>query len=441
MTVHDTMPAVIGLDHVQAVGTVDESLGSFYDRAIEEAVTDAVSEREIRDWVESELISEHGFRSQALEGPGRSGSEVLLALENAYLIRSDMRRGAQWFELAHDRLVGPVRLSNGAWRTANLSALQIASMAWDRQGRPEALLASGTALAAAGAWAESNPGALLPADADFLDASNQKASRRKRLLAGVAFVLALLAIIGGAVAYRLNEESEKLRAANAVAEENADEANRQQSLAEEQQGLAEEQQGIAEEQQGIAEASTSKAESNEQEADKSARAAEGSAREASVSADEANRQRQIAVEQQGIAEEQQGIAEANAAEATRQRTRSEANAAEATRQRTRAEANAAEANRQRQVAEANAAEAANSAAVAAESATEADRLRVEADRQLDAALIRSACVFNLVRELSTSSGNQINNALDSGDLEAMRVLAQSLTGQLPAYFDPAFACG
>ena len=72
-----------------------------------------------------------------LEGPGAHGADASLrALEDAHLIRADQRRGTDWYELAHDRLVAPIRASNAAWRESHLSTLQREAPLWDRQSRP-----------------------------------------------------------------------------------------------------------------------------------------------------------------------------------------------------------------------------------------------------------------------------------------------------------------
>ena len=63
------------------------------------------------DPVRQELISEQGFRSQVLEGPGEHGAGVLRELENAHVIRADSRRGINWYEISHDRLVAPILAS------------------------------------------------------------------------------------------------------------------------------------------------------------------------------------------------------------------------------------------------------------------------------------------------------------------------------------------
>ena len=129
-----TSRPVITLDDVVALGSVDEALGQFYDDAVAQAsVATGTSERAIREWFEDQLLNEHGFRTQTLDGPGPRGPEVLRELEDGHVIRPETRRGARWYELSHDRLVAPVRNRNSAWRAANLSALQIDSTAWSRQ--------------------------------------------------------------------------------------------------------------------------------------------------------------------------------------------------------------------------------------------------------------------------------------------------------------------
>ena len=228
----------IDIDDVIALGNVDESLASFYADAIKSAaVASGATQREIRDWVDEELISDQGFRTQALAGPGEHGATVLLALENAHVLRADSRRGAEWYELSHDRLVAPVIESNSAWRAANLSPLQLEAVAWQTQGRPESLLMSGTALAAAQAWADANPQAVAPDDADFLAASHvteQRAlaiarTRRRWRIAAIVVGVALLAL--GFFAYDAMSDSARLSEARDEAEANAEQATEQAAQA------------------------------------------------------------------------------------------------------------------------------------------------------------------------------------------------------------------
>lgn len=445
-TMPTTMPDVIGLEHVEALGNVDESLASFYDSSVAMAATASVSEREIRDWIEYDLISEQGFRSQVLEGPGNSGAAVLLGLENAYLIRSDMRRGAQWFELSHDRLVGPVRTSNAAWRAANLSPLQVNSMAWDQQGRPDTLLATGPALAEAAAWAEQHPQALLPADTEFLAASEAqehallvaaKATRRNRILAGAAAMLAVLAIIGGFVLYRSNEANKDLEAARIeadqqreIAERSALEASEQREDAVDSEAQAIEQQRLAEQSADDAAFQRGLAEDSEAEAIRQQQLAEENAEKARESAAEAEEQRLLAVESATEAARLQELAEANEAEAARQRAIAENNAADARTQQQLAQNAAAEANKQRAAAEAS--------AVALKASNDALALAQAELRDSSAEFV--ACSQRIARDFQADVASVIESSLAENDLEGLLGYADSLRNQLFVSNDTAFVC-
>ena len=121
MTAIAGAPRRIELDDVTALGNVDDALGDFYvEQIAAAAATSGVPPRVIREWFEDQLISAQGFRTQVLDGPGDNGPVVLRELEDAHLIRADSRRGAQWYEISHDRLVAPILASNAAWRDRHL---------------------------------------------------------------------------------------------------------------------------------------------------------------------------------------------------------------------------------------------------------------------------------------------------------------------------------
>jgi len=67
-------------------------------------------------------------------------SPCLQVLDKAFLIRRENRSGAQWYELAHDRLVTPVVNDNAAWRTRHLNTFQLQAELWAERGRPSQLL-------------------------------------------------------------------------------------------------------------------------------------------------------------------------------------------------------------------------------------------------------------------------------------------------------------
>jgi hypothetical protein len=195
----------IGADDIVALGSVDDALADFYAAQLHAAAVCAgASEREIRTWFDEELISESGFRTQVLEGPGLDGAAVLRELENAHLIRAERRRGAEWYELAHDRLIEPIRASNAAWRETELSNLQREAQVWERRGRPAGLLLTGANLAEAESWAQQHASEMLPIDEDLLKTSRteqqraelqHKAVRRWLVAAATTSVIALAALV------------------------------------------------------------------------------------------------------------------------------------------------------------------------------------------------------------------------------------------------------
>ena len=135
---------------VESVGDVDQALASYYAGCVSTTGTaTGTDEGLLRDWVDRELITAQGFRAQTLYGPhhdaGLDGA-VLGALIDTHLLRSESRRGAIWYELAHDRLVEPIQADNQRWRAEHLPELDRRAALWDDQGRRDDLLIVGPAL-------------------------------------------------------------------------------------------------------------------------------------------------------------------------------------------------------------------------------------------------------------------------------------------------------
>jgi len=191
----------IELEDYLALGNIDNALAQFYADEIKAAATKTgVSERLIRDWFEEQLISEQGFRTQVLEGPDGNGQAVLRELENAHLIRAESRRGTQWYELCHDRLVAPIKTNNAAWRDTQLNTLQREAREWERRKRPPGLLISGEVLAAAEKWAAEHPEDLLPSELAYLEAcreARRNTQRLKRFTIGLGVLL--VAVVAAAI--------------------------------------------------------------------------------------------------------------------------------------------------------------------------------------------------------------------------------------------------
>jgi WD40 repeat protein len=208
--------------HISTIGSVDESLSGYYAEQVEVAEERfKVPLRNIREWFNDKLITKQGTRSQVMLEPDKSGgldNRVIRFMEAAHLVRGEKRAGSTWFELAHDRLIGPIRTDNEKWLAANLSLLQQQANLWNRQDRPASLLLSERELVHAREWAEEHKAELLPSEVYFLEASlerEERALRRKRLyqvitLLGIAaIVLAVIAFLNFRKANFLYQEAQR----------------------------------------------------------------------------------------------------------------------------------------------------------------------------------------------------------------------------------------
>jgi hypothetical protein len=143
----------ISVRDVKDFGDLDAALGAYYANAVSKvARKTGTSERVIRDWFEEKLITEDGeFRNQTQTGPPIDGDVemVLRELADHYLIRSDQRGATTWYELAHDRLIGPLCADNRAWRYRHLDTFEISALEWDKAGRSDTYLLGPVRLGAA----------------------------------------------------------------------------------------------------------------------------------------------------------------------------------------------------------------------------------------------------------------------------------------------------
>jgi hypothetical protein len=171
---------------------VDLALASYYREALQRVSVDSgVTERRLRDWIENTLISSGGLRRQVLKAeatiadgePPREDGLPALALApllNTYLVREDARHGASFIELAHDRLVAPVREDNRVWREKSLSLLQRRAPEWSKD-RPDRLLLRGRALREAQRWIATHEREATSIERELLEASLDTDLRRSNL--------------------------------------------------------------------------------------------------------------------------------------------------------------------------------------------------------------------------------------------------------------------
>jgi hypothetical protein len=110
---------VITQDHLQAFGDVNQTLSGFYERSIKRAAQEpGVREGDLREWFEHGLITPAGTRGTVYRGREETSgipNAAVDVLENLHLIRGEWRAGARWYELTHDRFIGPIQESNKAW--------------------------------------------------------------------------------------------------------------------------------------------------------------------------------------------------------------------------------------------------------------------------------------------------------------------------------------
>jgi WD40 repeat protein len=211
----------IDLDDVEAVGNVDQALASYYADCVAAAAAESgVGERALRDWFENELVTPQGIRGQVLYGPRQNGAfseGAVKMLTGAHLVRAESRRGATWYELAHDRLIEPVKEDNARWREEHLSYFVRLAAWWDEQNRPDQALLAGDDLIDAEKWVADNAATLSPREQEFFDASRKaadqaererRAAKRTRRWLVIAVVGCVLAAAFGGWAWRAQQQAE-----------------------------------------------------------------------------------------------------------------------------------------------------------------------------------------------------------------------------------------
>ncbi len=227
----NAMPAddlSIDPEDLQRFGDVSKALGAYYDDSVAAAGGDKVAdERAVRQWFDDHLITAGGIRGQVLMESNASGglaNGLIESLRDTHLVRAEKRAGATWFELAHDRLIEPVRESNSAWRDEHLSEVQQRASLWEKQDRHSGLLIKDGELAAGERWAAENPGSLKEEERRFLEASReaqdivereQRHARRIKKWAIAAMIVSVIALAASVVAgLKWQEAAEKRQEAD-----------------------------------------------------------------------------------------------------------------------------------------------------------------------------------------------------------------------------------
>jgi YVTN family beta-propeller protein len=102
------------------VTDVDNALEDFFENIINEIIKKTgISESKIRNWFEEKLITSSGTRNvvpRSIESTAGIKNDVIEILKNKYLLKENLIANSKWYELTHDRLIKPIRISNSKWK-------------------------------------------------------------------------------------------------------------------------------------------------------------------------------------------------------------------------------------------------------------------------------------------------------------------------------------
>jgi hypothetical protein len=150
--------------HLAKAGDPEQALFRFYEQVVAEVSREGVEERLLRLWFERELITPEGSRRLVYGSEGIAAGLPARAVDRlvaSYLIRTELRGGSVFYELAHDRFIQPIRESNRVWLLRQPSAqrpgslLEDGAARWESKGRPSNLLLDAADLNAAKRWLNS----------------------------------------------------------------------------------------------------------------------------------------------------------------------------------------------------------------------------------------------------------------------------------------------
>ncbi|MBN1642963.1 MAG: hypothetical protein JXA09_17130 [Anaerolineae bacterium] len=155
---------------------VSRALQRYYEDAIAAVLRDPpvpVSEREIRVWFSTRLITETGTRGFVQQGEHDTGglpNPVVLLLERKFLVRAETRAGGIWYELTHDRFIDVIVPTNREWLEAETRWLPNARR-WEQTGEPDELLPRGIDLKEAIQWRDSHRGEISALEERYIEAA------------------------------------------------------------------------------------------------------------------------------------------------------------------------------------------------------------------------------------------------------------------------------
>jgi len=160
---------------------VDAALSAYYDLAVEYATHETgVRQRDLRDWIQHELITRTKIRTKTLREPAamRNLDAAVKLLVKGHVLRVDVTGDREWIELSHDRLINPVLKSNEEWRCEHLALMQKQARLWAEAGKSRReLLFFGVELDEAERFAAQHPEELSRDEEEFLQESRIERKR------------------------------------------------------------------------------------------------------------------------------------------------------------------------------------------------------------------------------------------------------------------------
>lgn len=164
-----------------ASGAVNEALRVFYEDAVALcAQRSGTSQRQIRNWIESNLIVKPAMRNQIMRMPEETlglDDACVAALVDEHLLRFDRRAGREWIEITHDRMIPPILSSNEQWRDVFLQPFQQQAALWEAGNRGANMLLSAERFDEAEQWRVSHPGEVNATELAYLKESREALDR------------------------------------------------------------------------------------------------------------------------------------------------------------------------------------------------------------------------------------------------------------------------
>jgi hypothetical protein len=184
---------VITEDLIKSRGNVEEALARHYERSLGKAIAAGAREGELRRWFERTLITPNETRGLVFrdrQATGGLDNRYIDILEHAYLLRNELRGGMPWYELSHDRFVGPILRSNQQWRKrlehgeTTRERYESRAADWINSGRPASLLLTAPEFTEIAEWQKTPAAAELgvsPALSELIQRSETVAARAGEL--------------------------------------------------------------------------------------------------------------------------------------------------------------------------------------------------------------------------------------------------------------------